>query len=123
MAVRIGSDSSPSSRGRELDYGRPSGAATTRRGFPVLNTITLADDADLAHLVDLIDMLPHPDETSFWGEGSGSIGRKIGHRLRVVLEGRAYPKDVDYLAVYILGAVVEVRVAGHVVERAGQLAL
>lgn len=66
------------------------------------DTITLADDSDLAHLVDLIDMLPHPEETSFWGEGSGSIGRKIGHRLSAVLNGRAYAKDVDYLAVYIL---------------------
>ncbi|MER5641901.1 hypothetical protein ABT095_33815 [Kitasatospora sp. NPDC002227] len=66
------------------------------------DTITLADDADLAHLVDLIDMLPSPDETDFWGEEPLAIGKKFAFRLRAVLTGRAYPKDVDYLAVYVL---------------------
>jgi hypothetical protein len=68
----------------------------------VRDVITLADDADLAHLVDLIDMLPGPDRTTFWGEEQESIGKKIGYYLRGVLEGRAHPKDVDYLAVYVL---------------------
>ncbi|MEV7602943.1 hypothetical protein AB0O91_36815 [Kitasatospora sp. NPDC089797] len=66
------------------------------------NTITLANDADLAHLVDLIDMLPGPEETSFWGEGPLAIGKKFAARLRAVLTDRAYPKDVDYLAIYVL---------------------
>ncbi|MFF2123448.1 hypothetical protein ACFVXH_39590 [Kitasatospora sp. NPDC058184] len=66
------------------------------------DVITIADDADLAHLVDLIDMLPDPQDTGFWGDGNMSIASKIGHRLRAVLSGRAYPKDVDYLAVYVL---------------------
>ncbi|MFJ9846339.1 hypothetical protein ACIRYZ_39045 [Kitasatospora sp. NPDC101155] len=76
--------------------------------------ITLADDPDLAHLVDLIDMLPDPDETSFWGQDSSSISGKIGHRLRAVLNGRAYAKDVDYLAVYVLKYLG--RGNGHITE-------
>ncbi|MFE3875459.1 hypothetical protein ACFXPX_13785 [Kitasatospora sp. NPDC059146] len=64
--------------------------------------VTVADDADLAHLVDLIDMLPGPDTRSFWGEGSNSIGSKVGHRLREILSGRGDSSDVDYLAIYVL---------------------
>lgn len=63
--------------------------------------VTLADDADLAHLVDLIDMLPDPDETTFWGENP-NLAAKIGFYLRAVLAGQAYPKSIDYLAVYVL---------------------
>lgn len=63
--------------------------------------VTMDDDADLAHLVDLIDMLPEPDETTFWGENPNIAG-KIGMYLRPVLEGRAHPKTVDYLAIYVL---------------------
>ncbi|MGW3077849.1 hypothetical protein [Kitasatospora sp. NPDC001132] len=63
------------------------------------DVITIADDADLAHLVD---MLPDPQNTGFWGDGDYSIASKIGHHLRAVLNGRAYPKDVDYLAVHVL---------------------
>lgn len=65
-------------------------------------TITLADDPDLAHLIDLIDILPRPDVTAFWGEGSNSIGSKIGHRVREIVGGRGQAADVDYLAVYVL---------------------
>ena len=67
-----------------------------------LRIITLDDDADLAHLVDLIDMLPHPNVTSFWGKGADGFGGKIGPRLRDVLDGCARRRDVDYLAVYVL---------------------
>ena len=63
--------------------------------------VTLDDDADLAHLVDLIDMLPDPDETTFWGENPNVAG-KIGYYLREVLAGHAHPKTIDYLAVYVL---------------------
>jgi hypothetical protein len=31
----------------------------------VYDTITLADDADVAHLVDLIDVLPDPNQSSY----------------------------------------------------------
>lgn len=61
--------------------------------------ITMDDDADLAHLVDLIDMLPGPDVSGFWGPDTAE---KIGFHLREVLRGRARPKHVDYLAVYVL---------------------
>lgn len=64
--------------------------------------VTLDDDADLAHLVDLIDMLPHPNVTSFWGDEKSGFGRRLGHHLREVLAGHAHPRDVDYLAVYVL---------------------
>jgi hypothetical protein len=63
-----------------------------------LTTVTLDDDADLAHLVGLIDMLPHPNVASFWGD----FGDKIGHHLRLILAGRGRRKNVDYLAVYVL---------------------
>ncbi|MFF8917284.1 hypothetical protein ACF08M_29230 [Streptomyces sp. NPDC015032] len=65
-------------------------------------TITLDDDPDLAHLVDLIDILPHPDVSGFWGDGDHGIGSKIGYRLREVLNGSGRATDVDYLAVYVL---------------------
>ncbi|MFH8736770.1 hypothetical protein [Streptomyces sp. NPDC017964] len=64
--------------------------------------VTLADDSDLAHLIDLIDMLPSPEVTAFWGEGDHSIGRKLGRRLKAVLSGQGSTSDVDYLAVYVL---------------------
>ncbi|MGW2331695.1 hypothetical protein ACWC5C_38925 [Streptomyces sp. NPDC001700] len=64
--------------------------------------ITLADDPDLAHLIDLIDMLPRPEVTVFWGEGDYSLGRKFGYRLRAILSGQGRAEDVDYLAVYVL---------------------
>ncbi|GLW74491.1 hypothetical protein Kpho02_67890 [Kitasatospora phosalacinea] len=63
---------------------------------------TLAGDADLAHLVDLIDMLPGPEATHFWGDEPLAIGKKLAFRLRAVLTGRARATDVDYLAVYVL---------------------
>lgn len=65
-------------------------------------TVTLADDPDLAHLIDLIDILPDPDVTGFWGEGDYSIGRKFGYRLETILGGQGHATDVDYLAVYVL---------------------
>jgi hypothetical protein len=68
----------------------------------VRGTITLDDDPDLAHLIDLIDILPRPDVTAFWGEGSNSIGSKIGHRIKEIVSGRGQAADVDYLAVYVL---------------------
>ncbi|MFE4177482.1 hypothetical protein ACFRR7_36510 [Streptomyces sp. NPDC056909] len=64
--------------------------------------VTLADDSDLAHLIDLIDMLPPPDATAFWGEGDHSIGRKFGHRLEAILNDKGDVTDIDYLAVYVL---------------------
>ncbi|MFC8663990.1 hypothetical protein [Streptomyces sp. NPDC057199] len=67
--------------------------------------ITLADDPDLAHLIDLIDMLPDPEVTAFWGEGDNSIGKKFAYRLDAILTGRrgqGSAADVDYLAVYVL---------------------
>ncbi|MFI9240819.1 hypothetical protein [Streptomyces sp. NPDC053079] len=64
--------------------------------------ITLADDPDLAHLIDLIDMLPHPEDSSFWGEGDDSIGSKFEYRLKAILRGQGHATDVDYLAVYVL---------------------
>jgi hypothetical protein len=73
-------------------------------------TITLADDADLAHLVDLIDMLPGPGTQSFWGE----LDEKIGYRLRPILAGQGDARDVDYLAVYILKYLG--RGNGHITE-------
>ncbi|WP_439678195.1 hypothetical protein [Embleya sp. MST-111070] len=73
-------------------------------------TITLADDADLAHLVDLIDMLPDPRTRSFWGD----LDDKIGYRLRLILAGQGTTHDVDYLAVYILEYLG--RGNGHITE-------
>ncbi|MCL7496034.1 hypothetical protein M8I34_32215 [Streptomyces sp. MCA2] len=64
--------------------------------------IVLADDPDLAHLIDLIDILPHPSVTGFWGEGSNSISSKLGYRIKEILRGRGQAADVDYLAVYVL---------------------
>ncbi|MEU8548875.1 hypothetical protein AB0C81_18095 [Streptomyces roseoverticillatus] len=64
--------------------------------------ITLADDPDLAHLIDLIDMLPRPEVSSFWGEGDHSIGSKFAYRLKAILSGQGRRQDVDYLAVYVL---------------------
>lgn len=64
--------------------------------------ITLADDPDLAHLIDLIDMLQGPEVLSFWGEGDYSIGKKFASRLRPILQGQGRAEDVDYLAVYVL---------------------
>ncbi|MEV8062337.1 hypothetical protein AB0P37_39460 [Streptomyces antimycoticus] len=64
--------------------------------------VTLADDPDLAHLIDLIDILPGPQVSRFWGKGDDSIGSKIGYRLREILCGRGRAADVDYLAVYVL---------------------
>ncbi|MFF8960828.1 hypothetical protein [Streptomyces sp. NPDC014894] len=64
--------------------------------------IIVADDPDLAHLIDLIDILPRPYVSSFWGEGDLSIGSKFGHRLKKILSGRGRASDVDYLAVYVL---------------------
>ncbi|MFE5326143.1 hypothetical protein ACFRCG_07085 [Embleya sp. NPDC056575] len=73
-------------------------------------TIALADDADLAHLVDLIDMLPGPGTRSFWG----GLDEKIGDRLRPILAGQGNARDVDYLAVYILKYLG--RGNGHITE-------
>lgn len=73
-------------------------------------TITLADDADLAHLVDLIDMLPAPGLQSFWG----GVDEKIGYRLRLILAGQGHESDVDYLAVYVLKYLG--RGNGHITE-------
>ncbi|MEV7317331.1 hypothetical protein AB0N56_30770 [Streptomyces microflavus] len=64
--------------------------------------ITLADDSDLAHLIDLLDMLRGPDVAPFWGEGDHSIGEKFASRLRPILNGQGRGHDVDYLAVYVL---------------------
>lgn len=64
--------------------------------------ITIDDDSDLAHLVDLIDILPRPEVSGFWGEGDHNIGSKIGYRLREILSGSGHRSDVDYLAVYVL---------------------
>ncbi|MEU3315825.1 hypothetical protein ABZ743_24555 [Streptomyces sp. NPDC006662] len=61
--------------------------------------ITLADDPDFAHLVDLIDILPRPG-TKFWEEGG--IGRKIASDLKPILAGQGRRRDVDYLAVHVL---------------------
>ncbi|MFD5088805.1 hypothetical protein ACFWOG_40140 [Kitasatospora sp. NPDC058406] len=63
--------------------------------------VTVADDVDLAHLVDLIDMLPDPVRP-FWGEGPDSIGSKFRYRLRKILSGDGDSSDVDYLAIYVL---------------------
>ncbi|MFI1293390.1 hypothetical protein ACH4VM_33935 [Streptomyces sp. NPDC020792] len=68
-------------------------------------SITLADDPDLAHLIDLLDMLRGPEVTSFWGEGDHSIGKKFASRLRPILNGQGCAQDVDYLAVYVRAAV------------------
>ncbi|MET7551671.1 hypothetical protein ABZS95_42835 [Streptomyces sp. NPDC005479] len=39
--------------------------------------VTLADDPDLAHLIDLIDMLREPGVAPFWDQGGDySIGKK-----------------------------------------------
>ncbi|MET8168828.1 hypothetical protein ABZT34_32030 [Streptomyces sp. NPDC005329] len=64
--------------------------------------ITLADDPDLAHLIDLLDMLRGPEVASLWGEGDYSIGKKFASRLRPILNGQGRAQDVDYLAVYVL---------------------
>ncbi|MFC8273807.1 hypothetical protein ACFUJR_15040 [Streptomyces sp. NPDC057271] len=67
--------------------------------------ITLADDPDLAHLVDLIDILPSPGVASFWdpkGEGNYSIGAKIKSDLTKILSGQGSASDVDYFAVHVL---------------------
>ncbi|MFD9813302.1 hypothetical protein [Streptomyces sp. NPDC059080] len=64
--------------------------------------ITLADDPDLAHLVDLLDMLRGPEATSFWGTGPHSIGSKFAYRLQLILTGEGRAGDLDYLAVYVL---------------------
>lgn len=64
--------------------------------------ITLDDDSDLAHLVDLIDILPRPNVSGFWGDGDHSIGSKIGYRLKAILSGSGCARDIDYLAVYVL---------------------
>ncbi|MCL7382587.1 hypothetical protein [Streptomyces sp. 35G-GA-8] len=67
--------------------------------------ITLADDPDLAHLVDLIDILPRPEASRFWdekGQGDHSIGAKIGQDLKRILGGQGRPRDVDYFAVHVL---------------------
>ncbi|MEY2229483.1 hypothetical protein [Streptomyces sp. BF23-19] len=69
------------------------------------DTINLADDPDLAHLVDLIDMLPDPEVSSFWDakhQGGSTLRSTVGHRLTQILKGRGQPSDVDYLAVYVL---------------------
>ncbi|MFI5987494.1 hypothetical protein ACIBEA_42335 [Streptomyces sp. NPDC051555] len=63
--------------------------------------ITLADDPDLAHLVDLIDILRGP-EAKFWDEGGSGIGRKIASDLEPILAGQGRRRDVDYLAVHVL---------------------
>lgn len=65
------------------------------------NFITLADDPDLAHLVDLIDILPRPD-AKFWDEGGWGIGQKIANDLKPILAGQGRREDVDYLAVHVL---------------------
>lgn len=82
--------------------------------------VTPADDPDLAHLIELIDILPHPKVTAFWGEGTDSTGSKIGYRLRRILTGHGDPTDVDYLAVYVLkylghgnGHTSEEQIAAH----------
>ncbi|MFJ4732525.1 hypothetical protein ACIP6V_09575 [Streptomyces sp. NPDC088770] len=64
--------------------------------------ITLADDPDLAHLIDLLDMLSGPETSSPWGDGDHSIGKKFASRLRPILSGQGHAQDVDYLAVYVL---------------------
>ncbi|AZM49208.1 hypothetical protein DMB38_28530 [Streptomyces sp. WAC 06738] len=64
--------------------------------------VTLADDVDLAHLVDLLDILPDPDDDTFWEVNGLDIAGKLSFRLKPVLTGTAYPQDVDYLAVYVL---------------------
>ncbi|MET8134117.1 hypothetical protein ABZV24_19535 [Streptomyces sp. NPDC005251] len=69
---------------------------------PVPEPITPADDPDLAHLIDLLDMLSGPEVTSLWGEGDYSIGKKFASRLRPILNGQGQEEDVDYLAVYVL---------------------
>ncbi|AJC52830.1 hypothetical protein [Streptomyces sp. 769] len=66
------------------------------------DTVTLADDPDLAHLIDLIDILPRPSVTSFWGEGDHNIVSKIGYRFEEILSGRGGVADVDCHAVYVL---------------------
>jgi hypothetical protein len=48
----------------------------------VTEPITLADDPNLAHLIDLLDMLRGPEVTSLWGEDDHSIGKKFDSRLR-----------------------------------------
>ncbi|WP_406403048.1 hypothetical protein [Streptomyces uncialis] len=68
----------------------------------VSEVITPADDPDLAHLIDLIDILPPPRVAKFWGEGDNSIASKLGYRLNEILSGRGRADDVDYLAVYVL---------------------
>ncbi|GGP84622.1 hypothetical protein ACWDY7_33205 [Streptomyces calvus] len=65
-------------------------------------SITLADDPDLAHLIDLLDMLRGPEVTSLWGEGDYSIGKKFAYRITAILNGQGDAADVDYLAVYVL---------------------
>ncbi|WP_030209506.1 hypothetical protein [Streptomyces sp. NRRL S-87] len=70
-----------------------------------MRNITPADDPDLSHLVDLIDILPGPEAAGFWdekGEGGASIGSKIGWDLKQVLGGQCSPGDVDYFAVHVL---------------------
>ncbi|WP_145503718.1 hypothetical protein [Streptomyces sp. CFMR 7] len=64
--------------------------------------ITLDDDSDLAHLIDLIDMLAGPEVTSLWGEGEHSVGSKFAYRIKTILSGQGRVQDVDYLAVYVL---------------------
>ncbi|MFB6963164.1 hypothetical protein ACFCYB_40950 [Streptomyces sp. NPDC056309] len=65
--------------------------------------ITLADDSDLAHLVDLLDMLREPGVAPFWDEGGHhTIGQKFAAKLRPILTGQGGAREVDYLAVYVL---------------------
>lgn len=85
----------------------PAGPATGSRPIRVEvalvhDTVSLAGDADLAHLVDLLDILPHPQNESFWKVDGVDVGSKIGSRLKAILSGTGYPTDVDYLAVYVL---------------------